>query len=163
MSIDSIVQHVADLNTRHVTVTGGEPLAQKDCTSLLSALCDKGYQVSLETSGTLDVSAVDPRVRKIMDLKTPSSGEMDKNLYANIALLNKHDEVKFVICDQQDYQWAKQQLDRWELTEKCDVLFSPCHGQMDPTTLADRILHDKLPVRLQLQLHKLLWGDEPGR
>ena len=163
MSIDSIVQHVADLNTRHVTVTGGEPLAQKDCISLLSALCDKGYQVSLETSGTLDVSAVDPRVRKIMDLKTPSSGEMDKNLYANIALLNKHDEVKFVICDQQDYQWAKQQLDRWELAEKCDVLFSPCHGQMDPTTLADRILHDKLPVRLQLQLHKLLWGDEPGR
>lgn len=163
MSIDSILHEVAELGARHVTVTGGEPLAQKDCTVLLSKLCDNGYQVSLETSGALDMSDIDSRVRKVMDLKTPSSGEMDKNLYANINHLNKHDEVKFVICDQQDYEWAKQQLDRWKLAEKCDVLFSPCHEQMDATVLADQILRDKLTVRMQLQLHKLLWGDEPGR
>ena len=163
MSIHNILQTVADLGTHHVTVTGGEPLAQKACASLLTELCDKGYLVSLETSGALDVSGVDPRVMKVMDLKTPSSGEMDKNLYDNIARLNKHDELKFVICDEQDYQWAKQQLDKWQLTEQCDVLFSPCHGQMNATELADQILKDKLPVRFQLQLHKLLWGDEPGR
>jgi 7-carboxy-7-deazaguanine synthase len=163
MSIENILQRVDELGAHYVTVTGGEPLAQKACTTLLTRLCDKGYQVSLETSGALDVSAVDPRVMKVMDLKTPSSGEMDKNLYDNIARLNSHDEVKFVICDQQDYQWAKQQLDKWKLTEQCDVLFSPCHGQMDPTELADQILQDKLPVRFQLQLHKLIWGDLPGR
>jgi 7-carboxy-7-deazaguanine synthase len=163
MSIDNILQRVADLDARYVTVTGGEPLAQKDCPVLLTELCDKGYQVSLETSGALDVSDVDPRVMKVMDLKTPSSGEMGKNLYDNIAQLNKHDEVKFVICDDQDYRWAKQQLDSWKLTEKCDVLFSPCHEQMDATELADQILKDKLEVRFQLQLHKLLWDDAPGR
>ncbi len=163
MSIHHILQTVADLGAHHVTVTGGEPLAQRACTDLLTELCDKGYQVSLETSGALDVSGIDPRVMKVMDLKTPSSGEIDKNLYDNIARLNKHDEVKFVICDQQDFQWAKRQLDKWKLTEQCDVLFSPCHGQMDATELADQILKDKLPVRFQLQLHKLLWGDEPGR
>ena len=163
MSIDTILQTVDELGARYVTVTGGEPLAQKECTTLLTKLCDKGYLVSLETSGALDVSGVDPRVKKVMDLKTPSSGEMDKNLYDNIARLNKHDEVKFVICDQQDYQWAKQQLDQWKLAKQCDVLFSPCHGQMDATELADQILRDRLPVRFQLQLHKLIWGDEPGR
>lgn len=163
MSIGNILHRVDELGARYVTVTGGEPLAQKACIPLLSELCDKGYQVSLETSGALDVSGVDPRVMKVMDLKTPSSGEMDKNMYDNIARLNSHDEVKFVICDQQDYQWAKQQLDKWKLTEQCDVLFSPCHGQMDATELADQILRDKLPVRFQLQLHKLIWGDEPGR
>lgn len=163
MSMKSVLQQVADLGAHHVTVTGGEPLAQKNCTALLTRLCDAGYQVSLETSGALDVSAVDSRVMKVMDLKTPSSGEMDKNLYDNIAHLSKQDELKFVICDQQDYQWAKQQLDEWQLTDKCDVLFSPGHQQMSPTELADQILQDKLPVRFQLQLHKLLWGDEPGR
>lgn len=163
MSIHDILQTVTDLGARYVTVTGGEPLAQRACTDLLTELCDGGYQVSLETSGALDVSGVDSRVMKVMDLKTPSSGELDKNLYDNIACLNKHDEVKFVICDDQDYQWAKQQLDKWKLTEQCDVLFSPCHGQMNATELADQILQDRLPVRFQLQLHKLLWGDEPGR
>ncbi len=163
MSMGAILQQVADLEARYVTVTGGEPLAQKDCSALLTRLCDAGYQVSVETSGALDVSSVDPRVMKVMDLKTPSSGEMDKNLYDNIAHLNQQDELKFVICDQQDYQWAKQQLDKWQLTDKCDVLFSPGHQQMSATELADQILKDKLPVRFQLQLHKLLWGDEPGR
>lgn len=163
MSIDNILHRVDELDAPYVTVTGGEPLAQKGCTSLLSRLCDKGYQVSLETSGALDVSEVDPRVMKVMDLKTPSSGEMDKNLYDNIALLDKRDEVKFVICDQQDYQWAKQQLEQWELASRCDVLFSPCHGQMNAAELAEQILQDRLPVRFQLQLHKLIWGDEAGR
>ena len=163
MSIDNILQRVDELGARFVTVTGGEPLAQKGCTTLLTELCDKGYQVSLETSGALDISSVDPRVMKVMDLKTPSSGEMDNNLYDNIGYLNKHDEVKFVICDQQDYQWAKQQLRQWGLPQRCDVLFSPCHGQMDAAELADQILSDRLPVRFQLQLHKLIWGDEPGR
>lgn len=163
MSMREILQRVANLGARYVTVTGGEPLGQKECMVLLAELCDKGYQVSLETSGALDVSGVDPRVMKVMDLKTPSSGEMDKNLYDNISHLNKQDEVKFVICDQEDYQWAKQQLDKWRLADKCDVLFSPCHQQMSATELADQILKDKLPVRFQLQLHKLLWGDEPGR
>lgn len=163
MSIEDILQQVADLGAHYVTVTGGEPLAQKDCTVLLTELCDKGYRVSLETSGALDVSGVDSRVVKVMDLKTPSSGETDKNLYDNIAHLNKQDEVKFVICDQQDYQWARRQLDEWKLADKCDVLFSPCHQQMNATELADQILRDRLPVRFQLQLHKLLWGDTPGR
>ncbi len=163
MSIDNILQQVTDLNARHITVTGGEPLVQEDSGSLLTELCDNGYQVSLETSGALDVSAVDSRVMKVMDLKTPSSGELDKNLYDNIRHLNDQDEVKFVICSQQDYKWAVQQLDKWQLADKCTVLFSPCHQLMNATELADRILRDKLQVRFQLQLHKLLWGNEPGR
>jgi 7-carboxy-7-deazaguanine synthase len=162
LSIEQILQQVAQYATRFVTVTGGEPLAQKACLELLTRLCDLGYQVSLETSGALDISAVDQRVSRVMDLKTPASGEMVKNRYENIQHLTPHDQVKFVICDRADYDWAVQQLRQYDLANRCEVLFSPCAGQLDPTTLADWIVVDQLPVRFQLQLHKLLWGDRPG-
>jgi 7-carboxy-7-deazaguanine synthase len=160
--IDDILAEVAGYGARYVTVTGGEPLAQKDCLELLTRLCDAGYEVSLETSGALDVSGVDPRVVKVMDLKTPASGELDKNMYANIQHLNPHDQVKFVICDRGDYDWAKAQINVFNLTERCELLMSPSHGQLDPTQLAEWILADRLPVRFQLQLHKYLWNDAPG-
>lgn len=147
----------------YVTVTGGEPLAQKACLPLLAALCDAGYSVSLETSGALDISQVDSRVVRVVDVKTPGSGEVDKNLWSNLSHLRAHDELKFVLSDESDYQWAKTVLARYELPERCPVLFSPVHGRLPPATLADWILRDRLPVRLQLQLHKLLWGDQPGR
>ena len=162
-SLDDILQEVARYNTRHVTVTGGEPLAQKPCLNLLSRLCDAGYQVSLETSGALDVSAVDSRVVKVMDIKTPASGEVDKNLDSNLQYLTSQDQVKFVLSDRQDYDWAVALLRQQALAEKCEVLFSPVYGQLDARQLADWILADQLPVRFQIQLHKLLWGDEPGR
>ena len=162
-SLDDILQEVARYNTRHVTVTGGEPLAQKPCLNLLSRLCDAGYQVSLETSGALDVSAVDSRVVKVMDIKTPASGEVDKNLDSNLQYLTSQDQVKFVLSDRQDYDWAVALLRQQALAEKCEVLFSPVYGQLDAHQLADWILADQLPVRFQIQLHKLLWGDEPGR
>ena len=161
--IDAILARVAGFDARYVTVTGGEPLAQSECLTLLRALCDAGYRVSLETSGALDVSAVDPRVIKVMDLKTPGSGESGKNLYANIDHLGPQDQVKFVIADEADYQWSRTELQRWDLASRCDVLFSPVAGQMSATQLADWILRDRLDVRFQLQLHKLLWGNEPGR
>ena len=160
--IDDILAEVAGYGARYVTVTGGEPLAQKDCPELLARLCDAGYEVSLETSGALDVSGVDPRVVKVMDLKTPASGEVDKNLYSNIDHLNPRDQLKFVICDRGDYEWAKAQLAEYGLASRCEVLFSPSYGQQDATELAEWILADRLPVRFQLQLHKLLWKDEPG-
>jgi len=160
--IDDILAEVAGYGARYVTVTGGEPLAQKDCLELLTRLCDAGYEVSLETSGALDVSAVDPRVVKVMDLKTPASGELDKNLYGNIDHLNPHDQVKFVICDRGDYDWAKAQIVEHRLAERCELLMSPSHGQQNATELAEWILADKLPVRFQLQLHKYLWNDAPG-
>ena len=162
-SLDDILQEVARYNTRHVTVTGGEPLAQKPCLNLLSRLCDAGYQVSLETSGAMDVSAVDSRVVKVMDIKTPASGEVDKNLDSNLQYLTSQDQVKFVLSDRQDYDWAVALLRQQALAEKCEVLFSPVYGQLDARQLADWILADQLPVRFQIQLHKLLWGDEPGR
>jgi len=162
-SLDDILQEVARYNTRHVTVTGGEPLAQKPCLNLLSRLCDAGYQVSLETSGALDVSAVDSRVVKVVDIKTPASGEVDKNLDSNLQYLTSQDQVKFVLSDRQDYDWAVALLRQQALADKCEVLFSPVHGQLDASQLADWILADQLPVRFQIQLHKLLWGDEPGR
>ncbi len=162
-SLDDILQEVARYNTRYVTVTGGEPLAQKPCLNLLSRLCDAGYQVSLETSGALDVSAVDGRVIKVMDIKTPASGEVDKNLDSNLQYLTSQDQVKFVLSDRQDYDWAVALLRQQALAEKCEVLFSPVYGQLDARQLADWILADQLPVRFQIQLHKLLWGDEPGR
>ncbi len=137
-------------------------MAQKACAMLLTRLCDAGYEVSLETSGALDVAPVDARVVKVMDLKTPGSGEEARNLYTNVDRLTERDQVKFVLCDQRDYEWAKQKLFELRLTERCEVLFSPSYGQLDPTRLADWILADRLPVRLQIQLHKLLWGDEPG-
>ncbi len=163
MSTAEVLKQVAAYNVSHVTVTGGEPLAQRPCLELLSDLCDAGYEVSLETGGALDVSPVDPRVVKVMDLKTPASGESDQNLYDNIACLQPQDQVKFVICDEGDYRWARAQLRKWDLSARCEVLFSPCHGRQDPRALAEWILSDRLPVRFQIQLHKYLWGDERGR
>jgi 7-carboxy-7-deazaguanine synthase len=162
-TLDDILQEVTRYNTRHVTVTGGEPLAQKICLDLLTRLCDAGYDVSLETSGALDISGVDQRVIKVMDLKTPGSGEAARNLYANLQHLQPQDQIKFVLCDRQDYDWAVALLKQHALADKCEVLFSPVHGQLEPHQLADWILADQLPVRFQLQLHKILWGNEPGR
>lgn len=163
MTIAAILQQTANYRTQYVTVTGGEPLAQKTCLALLTALCDAGYCVSLETSGALDVSGVDPRVSKIMDIKTPGSGEMDKNRWSNLDYLTPHDEVKFVLCDETDFRWACQMIQAHQLDKRCPVLFSLVQGQLAPSTLADWILRDQLPVRMQIQLHKLLWDDGPGR
>jgi 7-carboxy-7-deazaguanine synthase len=163
LSLDSIVEQVLAYSPRYVTVTGGEPLAQPDCLTLLSMLCDAGLEVSLETSGALSVEGVDKRVVKVLDLKTPASGEADRNDYSNIDRLLSRDQVKFVICDRQDYDWACFKLDEYALAERvADILFSPSFGQQDATELAEWILADNLPVRLQLQLHKLLWQDAPG-
>ncbi len=162
-SLPAILSAVAQHTPRFVTVTGGEPLAQKNVHALLSSLCDAGYEVSLETGGMLDVSTVDARVSKIVDLKTPASGEMTKNLWTNLQHLNPHDEIKFVLCDEADYQWAKQVLNEHQLSKKCDVMFSPAQGSLSPKELAAWILRDQLPVRLQVQLHKILWGNEAGR
>lgn len=162
-NIDAIVDEVLSFGVQHVTVTGGEPLAQKRCINLLRVLCDKGLSVSLETSGAIDVSDVDPRVMKVMDLKTPSSGELTRNLMSNLEYLNAQDEVKFVIGDEADYDWSVEQLKTHAIDECCKVLFSPVQGQFSPTELADRIVADRLPVRFQFQLHKLLWGDKPGK
>ena len=162
-SIDAIVDEVLSYGVQHVTVTGGEPLAQKRCINLLRVLYDKGLSVSLETSGAIDVSEVDLRVMKVMDLKTPSSGEMARNLMSNLEHLNAHDEVKFVIGDQADYDWSVEQLKTYAIDQRCKILFSPVQGQFSPAELADRIVADRLPVRFQLQLHKLLWGDKPGK
>lgn len=161
--VDSILQEVAKYRTRHVTVTGGEPLAQKPCLELLEKLCDVGYEVSLETSGALDVSGVDARVVKVVDIKTPGSGEVEKNYFDNTRHLLAHDQVKFVICDQADYDWAKTIIEKYHLTDICEVLLSPSYQQLSPGQLADWIIADQLPVRLQVQLHKYLWGDVPGR
>jgi 7-carboxy-7-deazaguanine synthase len=163
MSIASILEQVASYAPHYVTVTGGEPLAQPNCWPLLTALCDAGYEVSLETSGAIDMSGVDARVVKVMDLKTPGSGELARNRFENIELLNAHDQVKFVICDRQDYEWARLQVEQWHLPQRVDdVLFSPSFGQQDPKELAEWILRDRVPVRFQLQLHKLLWNDAAG-
>lgn len=162
MSRQSILDQVNDYGVQHVTVTGGEPLAQKAVHGLLTALCDCGYEVSLETSGALPVDDVDTRVTVVMDIKTPSSGEQAKNCYDNIPKLKPVDEVKFVICNRADYEWACNCLLEHNITEQCDVLMSPAFGEQDATELAQWILDDKLPVRFQLQLHKLLWGDKPG-
>ena len=163
MTLDAIMAEVARHGAHYVTVTGGEPLAQKNCLSLLRALCDAGYAVSLETGGALNVSGVDARVAKVVDIKTPASGEMEKNLWSNLEHLNPHDEIKFVLCDEADYLWAKQVLQERELAKRCEVLFSPAQGQLSPKDVAEWMLRDKLPVRLQVQLHKLLWGNEVGR
>ncbi len=162
-SLDDILQQVGRYRSRYVTVTGGEPLAQKNCLPLLTRLCDAGYSVSLETSGALDISRVDARVSRIVDIKTPASGEMDKNRWENLPLLSAHDEVKFVICDSADYAWARDVLARYNLADTCPVLFSPVHGSLPPRQLAEWILRDQLPVRFQLQLHKILWQDAKGK
>lgn len=161
--IAEILEKVASYNPQNVCVTGGEPLAQKGCIKLLRELCDQGYRVSLETAGALSVEDVDPRVVKVMDLKTPASGEVTRNLYENLAYLNADDQIKFVICDRQDYEWARMKMDELGLSAKVDnILFSPSMGQQNATELAEWIIEDNLPVRFQLQLHKLLWNDEPG-
>ena len=163
VDLAEVLRRVAGYGVRYVTVTGGEPLAQAACLGLLVALCDQGYEVSLETSGALDVAAVDPRVVKVVDLKTPASGESGKNLLANLAHLTPCDQVKVVICDRADYEWAKDQLAQHRLAQRCEVLFSPSYGQLAAHTLAEWILHDRLPVRFQVQVHKVLWGEERGR
>lgn len=171
--MDEVLSRIESYKTQHICVTGGEPLAQKSCIKLLKTLCDKGYKVSLETSGAMDIAEVDLRVKRIVDLKTPASQEMEKNRYENIALLQSHDEVKFVICNRADYDWAVSMIERYQLHSKVDnILFSPVFdvaGQSEreqgftEQSLADWILEDKLAVRMQLQLHKLIWGNEPGR
>ena len=162
MTLDAILGEVASYAPRYVTVTGGEPLAQKNCRLLLRTLCDAGYEVSLETGGALDVSGMDSRVVKVLDIKTPASGEMENNLWSNLEHLNSHDEIKFVLCDEADYQWAKQVMQKYELVQHCAVLFSPAQSQLAAKDVAEWILRDRLPVRLQVQLHKLLWGNEAG-
>lgn len=162
MEIADILAKVATFGTKYVTVTGGEPLAQKECYMLLEALCDAGYSVSLETGGAMDIAPVDARVSVILDVKTPASGE-DKNMrWENIAHMQAKDEIKFVLCNRADYDWAKAKLDELKLAEKCPVLFSPSYHELNPTELAEWVLQDKLPVRLQLQLHKILWGEKQG-
>ena len=162
-TFDAILEDVARHGARHVCVTGGEPLAQKRCLALLARLCDAGYEVSLETSGAIDIGEVDPRVSRVLDIKTPASGEVGRNLWSNLPLLTPHDQVKFVICDRADYEWSKGVLAEHRLVATCDVLFSPSFGQVSPRELADWIVEDRLPVRFQVQLHKLLWDDAPGR
>ncbi|MBB4721810.1 7-carboxy-7-deazaguanine synthase QueE [Xanthomonas euvesicatoria] len=161
--IDAIVAEVASHGVRHVCVTGGEPLAQKRCLGLLEMLCDAGYDVSLETSGALDVSAVDPRVSRVVDIKTPASGEEARNRWENLPLLTARDQIKFVICSRADYEWSREIVAAHALDRRCTVWFSPSKSEVSPRQLADWIVADRLPVRFQMQLHKLLWNDEPGR
>ncbi len=163
IAIESIVSQVEQYGTQYITVTGGEPLAQPGCLQLMNKLLDKGYMVSLETSGALDIAGVDQRVVKVMDLKTPSSGELSKNRYQNIDYLDSKDQVKFVIGNDEDYAWSKEILTKYNLSKRCDILFSPVMGLQNPGELADKILRDRLPVRFQLQLHKILWDDARGK
>lgn len=163
MEIADIMHEVAIHGARYVTVTGGEPLAQKECETLLHELCDAGYDVSLETGGAMDISGVDPRVSVILDIKTPGSGEVEKNRWANLDHLKPSDEIKFVLCGREDYEWAKAIMAEHDLAGKSSVLFSPVYQQVNPTELAEWVLQDKLPVRMQVQLHKILWGETPGK
>ncbi|MFA5018415.1 MAG: 7-carboxy-7-deazaguanine synthase QueE [Methylobacter sp.] len=163
IGIDAIIAQAEQYGTSYITVTGGEPLAQPGCLELMTKLLDKGYVVSLETSGALDVSKVDQRVVKVMDLKTPSSGELNRNCYQNIEYLTAKDQVKFVIGNDSDYDWSKSILTEYDLPNLCEILFSPVMGQQNPTELAEKILKDRLPVRFQLQLHKILWDDAQGK
>lgn len=161
--IDGILAEVASHGVRHVCVTGGEPLAQKRCLDLLRRLCDAGYRVSLETSGAIDVADVDPRVSRVLDIKTPGSAEVERNRWDNLPLLTAHDQIKFVICSRDDYDWARGIVAEHRLSERCDVLFSPSKSEISARDLADWIVQDRLPVKFQMQLHKMLWNDEPGR
>jgi 7-carboxy-7-deazaguanine synthase len=162
-SLDEVLHRVATFGARHVCVTGGEPLAQKSCRALLSRLCDAGYQVSLETSGAIDIAPVDPRVVRVVDVKTPGSGEVTRNRYENLDLLRAEEQIKFVICSKDDFEWACDLVRERRLHERCTVLFSPSYGQVEPRALAEWILERRMPVRFQVQLHKYLWGDSPGR
>lgn len=163
LAIGQIIEQVDAYQTRHVTVTGGEPLAQSNCLTLLTELCDRNFQVSLETSGERDIGSVDPRVIKVMDLKTPGSGESQRNRLENIALLSPADQLKFVIGDRQDYLWSMAMIQEHSLEQRCHLIFSPIFGEIDPAEMAGWMLEDHAPARLQLQLHKSLWGDQPGR
>jgi len=163
MSVGEVVVEVASHAVMRVTVTGGEPLAQHECGALLEALCDQGYRVSVETSGALSVAGLDSRVTKVMDLKTPSSGEQGRNRYDNLAHIGRNDEIKFVISDRNDYSWAKSMIAEHDLAGRAHLLLSPSHEALHPRELGEWMLADRLPVRLQVQLHKYLWGDEPGR
>jgi 7-carboxy-7-deazaguanine synthase len=163
MSFNEIEQAIKKYKTRYITVTGGEPLAQKACPALLARLAEAGYEVSLETSGALDISGVDTRVSRVMDIKTPGSGEVDKNLLENIDHLNRLDQLKFVICSREDYEWAVKLLKERNLPDICDVFFSPSYNQVSLKQLTEWVLEDQLPVRVQCQLHKIIWGEEPGR
>ena len=163
MACDTILDKVGAYSPRFVTVTGGEPLAQPAVLPLLQALCDCGYEVSLETSGALSTEGVDPRVSVVLDLKTPGSGESSRNLYTNLDRLRREDQVKFVITSVGDYEWAREAVEKYELAARCDVLFSPVQEGLEARTLADWVLRDRLPVRFQIQLHKVLWGDARGR
>jgi 7-carboxy-7-deazaguanine synthase len=161
--LDSILESVRKFDATHVCVTGGEPLAQPNCLVLLERLCDAGFKVSLETSGAMSIARVDPRVVRVLDVKTPGSGEAERNKVENFPLLTPRDQVKFVICSRQDYDWSKAYLEEHALSERCQVLFSPSYTEVPAAMLADWILADRLPVRFQLQLHKVLWGDVPGK
>ena len=162
MTVDEIMETIKKYDTRYVTVTGGEPLAQKEVLSLLKVLADQNYEVSLETGGGLSIKEVDPRIKIILDIKTPESGEEKKNYWDNLNLIHSKDEIKFVLCSREDYDWAKKILNQYKLTEKCDVLFSPVYQKLNTTDLGNWILEDQLSVRMQIQLHKLLWGEKPG-
>jgi 7-carboxy-7-deazaguanine synthase len=163
LDLEAILDKVRNIGASHVCVTGGEPLAQPNCLKLLARLCDAGYQVSLETSGALDVAAVDARVSRVIDVKTPESNEASRNRIENFRHLTPRDQLKFVICSRNDYDWSKAFLQEHHLSERCRILFSPSYNQLSPTMLADWILADRLPVRFQMQLHKILWGDVPGK
>lgn len=162
MEIAEIMQQIAQFGSRYVTVTGGEPLAQKECHDLLKVLCDEGYSVSLETGGAMDIASVDSRVSVIFDIKTPASNEEKNMRWKNIDFLQAKDEIKFVICDRADYDWAKTKIKELKLNEKCPILFSPSYHDLPAEILAAWVLEDKLPVRMQLQLHKILWGEKQG-
>lgn len=162
-TLSSILEEVGSYGAGYVCVTGGEPLAQRACPALVAHLCDAGYRVSVETSGALDISTLDPRAQRIMDVKTPASGEVSRNLPANLPHLRTRDSAKFVICDRADYEWARDFVRGHALAARCEVLFSPCWARVAPAQLAEWILADRLPVRFQLQLHKILWGDVRGR
>ncbi len=163
MTLNTVRSTVEQYKTRYVTITGGEPLAQPNVHPLMTKLCDLGFQVSLETSGALDVSQVDPRVSKVMDLKTPGSGEYQRNLYSNLEHITANDQIKFVICDQEDYEWSRNTIKQYALDKRCEVIFSPASELVSATQLAEWILQDALPVRLQIQLHKHLWGNQQGK
>jgi 7-carboxy-7-deazaguanine synthase len=163
MTLEQVLGRVAEFSPRYVCVTGGEPLAQKNCPPLLTSLCDSNYRVSIETSGAMPLGGVDARVIRVVDVKTPGSGEERRNRYAELALLRPEEQVKFVICDRADYEWSREQLAKLGLAGRCQVLFSPSAEQLPARTLADWILEDRLPVRFQLQLHKVLWGNVPGK
>ena len=162
MTIDEIMEKVKKYQTRYVTVTGGEPLAQKEVLNLLKVLADQNFKVSLETGGGLSIKEVDPRIKIILDIKTPESGEEKKNYWENLNFIHLKDEIKFVLCSREDYDWAKKIINQYKLPEKCDVLFSPVYQKLNNTDLGNWILEDQLPVRMQIQLHKLLWGEKPG-